>query len=47
MEAAELLLANGANVNAKANNGDTPLGLAVFNGGFKNMAELLRQHGAR
>jgi ankyrin repeat protein len=41
---AELLLANKAEVNAKANDGDTPWHYAVFNG-HKDIAELLRQRG--
>jgi ankyrin repeat protein len=40
----EFLLANKADVNAKANNGDTPLHLAVTHG-LLVIADLLRQHG--
>jgi len=40
----ELLLANNADVNAKANNGATPLDLAG-GGGHKDVVELLRLHG--
>ncbi len=40
----ELLLAKGADVNAKDDGGETPLDAAV-NNGHKDVAELLRQHG--
>ena len=40
----ELLLANGAEVNAKANNGVTPLNLAA---GHNEVVKLLRQHGGQ
>ena len=43
-DVAELLLANGADVNAKDNGSTTPLQLAVVNG-RQDMVELLRQHG--
>jgi ankyrin repeat protein len=41
---AELLLANKADVNAKNSDGQTPLHEAVESG-FKDVVELLRQHG--
>jgi hypothetical protein len=51
-EVAELLLANKAEVNAKDNNGDTPLDWAQLRPGARNsgtdaegVAEVLRQHG--
>lgn len=40
----ELLLANKADVNAKADNGATPLDIAA-GGGHEDVVELLRQHG--
>lgn len=43
-ELAEILLAHGADVNARNNSGKTPLQFAKHR---KDMAELLRQHGAR
>ena len=43
-DVAELLLANKADVNAKANNDDTPLHVAAAQG-HKDVAELLRQQG--
>jgi ankyrin repeat protein len=46
-EAVEVLLAHGADVNAKdKGNGMTPLRLAVVNG-RSDVVELLRQHGAK
>jgi ankyrin repeat protein len=44
-EIVKLLLANKANVNAKANNGSTPLRSVMAFSGFKEMVELLHQHG--
>ena len=43
---AELLLAQGADVDAKTNNGDTPLHLATL-GNASATAEVLRRYGAR
>lgn len=42
----KLLLSNGANVNAKDNNGQTPLSLVVKNG-YAEIIELLRKHRAK
>jgi hypothetical protein len=42
----ELLLAHGAEVNAKRSNGSTPLHWAEYKG-YKDVAELLRQHGGQ
>ena len=45
-EVVELLIANGADVNAKNRNGDTPLDYAIT---FKRteLADLLRKHGGK
>jgi ankyrin repeat protein len=43
-ELAKLLIAKGANVNVRANNGKTPLSLAVEKG-YTAMAELLKSAG--
>ena len=45
-EIVELLIAEGADVNAKTGDGETPLGLAIR---FKHpeIADLLRQHGGK
>jgi ankyrin repeat protein len=45
-EVVELLIANGADVNAKNRNGDTPLDYAIT---FKRteLADLFRKHGAK
>ena len=44
--AATVLLKNGANVNAKANDGTTPLSLATAQG-HARMVELLKANGAK
>ena len=44
-ELTELLLAKGANVNAKRGNGDTPLDWAIIRN-HTETADLLRKHGA-
>jgi ankyrin repeat protein len=41
-----LLLHDEAKVNAKANNGDTPLRIAMVNG-HEDVADVLRQHGGK
>jgi ankyrin repeat protein len=43
-ETAELLIAAGADVNAKMEDGDTPLDLAK---GHPEIADLLRKHGGK
>jgi ankyrin repeat protein len=43
-DVAELLLAKGASINAKADDGSTPLSLAAAKG-HQDVAKLLRQHG--
>ena len=43
---AELLLDNGADVNAKDKHGNTPLHKATLRGN-KDIVELLRKHGAK
>jgi len=45
-DVSESLLASQADVNAKDNQGDTPVQWAARNG-HKDVVELLRQHGAR
>ena len=45
-EVAELLIAEGANVNAKNKNGDTPLDWAIINDETET-ADLLRKHGGK
>lgn len=42
----DYLLARGADVNARAHYGDSPLDLAIL-GGHNDVAELLRAHGGR
>jgi ankyrin repeat protein len=42
----EVLIAKGAGVNAKDEDGSTPLRLATKNG-YAGMAELLRNHGGQ
>ena len=44
MEIAELLIASGADVNAKDDYGTTPLGLAKP---YPEIADLLRKHGGK
>ena len=44
MEIIELLIANGADVNAKNNGGKTPLDWAAWK---KEIAKLLRKHGGK
>jgi len=46
LDVVKLLLSNKAEVNAKDNNGRTPLYYATRNG-YKNIADLLRQHGGQ
>ena len=46
-ETVELLIANGADVNAKYLDDDTPLDWAVGFGGRTEIADLLRKHGAK
>jgi ankyrin repeat protein len=43
----EFLLANKADVNARANDGRTPLHEAADNHAHKNVVEFLRQHGGQ
>jgi ankyrin repeat protein len=45
-EIAELLIANGADVNAKDKEGKTPLDWAIFNKQTE-IADLLRKHGGK
>ncbi|HUU17930.1 MAG TPA: ankyrin repeat domain-containing protein [Sedimentisphaerales bacterium] len=45
-EVVNLLLVNGANVNAKDNDDRTPLSLAKDKG-YEKIVELLRRHGAK
>ncbi|UCC99109.1 MAG: ankyrin repeat domain-containing protein, partial [Phycisphaerales bacterium] len=45
-EVAELLIAKGAGVNARNNEGQTPLDIAVEEG-RPEIVELLRKHGAK
>jgi len=45
-EVAKLLISKGADIEARNNNGLTPLGFASFNG-HKEVAELLLKHGAK
>lgn len=48
VEFAQLLISKGADVNAKIDNGDTPLNFATYSGhdGSPEMVELLLKHGA-
>jgi ankyrin repeat protein len=41
-----LLIAKGANINAKGNEGETPLQIAESEG-FKETVDLLKKHGAK
>ena len=45
-EVAELLIAEGANVNVKRDNGETPLDAAIINNKTET-ADLLRKHGGK
>ena len=45
-EVAELLIANGADVNVKSKFGETPLDLAIINNETET-ADLLRKHGGK
>jgi len=45
-EAAELLIAKGANVNAKNDDGETPLDWAIIRK-HTEIADLLRKHGGK
>ncbi|MDP7135593.1 MAG: ankyrin repeat domain-containing protein, partial [Planctomycetota bacterium] len=45
-EVVELLIANGADVNAKDDNGETSLNWAIFKGKTET-ADLLRKHGGK
>ena len=47
-EIAELLIAKGANVNAKDDNGETPLDTTIFNKDFETeVTDFLRKHGGK